>query len=296
MSKPQYLTLDDLEGKRDVWRKLQRYSFLGQMKLFTSTVTFLLKLNLDKNTIYTMLYIGSAPGSNLYFILKMLEDYKIYVHLFDPNPHDKRLLTLENVTIHSELFTEKQYHSWTNIDNLIFISDIRSINKNAREPSLSNLLYDYNIQFRCYDAIKPKYASFKLRYPFPTEIDKGFKMEIPFGVEYLQICTGDSNERRLILTNYNPKKTTIDYERCKDSEEMMAFYNNYKYKNRDYDACVFKYYIRKLFQKANIDLDLSTTTDINTLMYTISNGIRDFRVLELPFPKKIKQSDNKIRQ
>lgn len=288
LERPEYLTLDDISERRQ-WQKIKVKRFKGQMKLFASTLRAFVEFRLKKDVHYTVLYIGSAPGSNFYILLQFFKHYKLDIHLYDLATHDKRFDLLPNVTVHRQYFLDKDIMRWKDIKNLIFISDIRSVD--GDEPSLENILHDNNLQMRCVLELKPFQSVLKLRYPFPDQVTNDFFFEILEGKQNLQIFTSDSNERRLIVTDLKSseksfKTLKICFDDLVKSEESMAFYNHFK-KGNDFELQVFQYFMLPVLKDNLIDLDLSSLNDVEVFLKTISNAIFDYRVKRLPFKQKM---------
>lgn len=283
LSRPIYLTLKDI-NTREKWVKHKHKRYSGQMKLFFSTLRAFVEFDLKKQVKYTILYIGSAPGSNFYFILKFFSRYNFEVHLYDTASHDKRLEDLQYVTIHRQLFQDEDIAKWKDVNNLIFISDIRSVDS-GQEPSLGNIIFDNNLQTKCVLELKPIHSFLKLRYPFPDQVDKDFSFTILEGQENLQIFTSDSNERRLILGKHL-KTIQRFHDDLLASEEKMAHYNNYKKKNSDFELEVFQYFMTPVLKDNLIDLSLNSLIAVDTFLKSLSYAIINYKIKNLSLKKR----------
>lgn len=210
----------------------------GQLKLLLNEFRFLNGIDIveyskNKEEI-NLLYIGSGKGFHIPILINSLKaniNNNINWFFYDPNGHCKTLENWNNginINIRNKLFTENDIIHFKNKNNIIFISDIRT--SSGKEPTISNLLYDYQLQNYILEELKPDYSNLKCRYPFPdnewfTSYGTDFKFKFPIGVEYIQSFTPlYSSELRLLLRKEFIYKD-VDTEVIQEYEEKMFWYN-----------------------------------------------------------------------
>lgn len=187
---------------------------IGQLKLFLSTLQFLLYYA-PKNREVHVVYPGSAPGNNTYFITKLFPQCKW--HLIDPTPHAKNLLNSPNVVfVKQDLFTPEIVQDRKEaLHNkyVLLISDIRLNNNNE------SVERDNQLQRSWVEELKPNYAQLKFRL---SRMSKN--PEYLDGTCYLQMYPRkDSTETRLVVKGKGGIKTKVYSE---DYYEGVLYYYN----------------------------------------------------------------------
>jgi hypothetical protein len=139
----------------------------GQLKLFLTTLFFLVKYIEPSDKDVRIIYAGSAVGHNILILSEMFPNIKWY--LIDPAQFAKELYTHKQVIeIRNEFFTDDSAKYYYNLlksrdkskVKLFFISDIRL------EPTEQNVMEDNNSDARWHSIIKPDYSYLKFRCPY----------------------------------------------------------------------------------------------------------------------------------
>jgi hypothetical protein len=241
--KPKHYTLNDIKYYLKYTVKKHHeyyYNFKkqGQLKLFLNEIRFLTEdieiQNFDKEDKFIILYIGSGKGYHILSLIKLYEKYNIKWILYDPAGHCTDLYKYRDINptkleINDTYFLEKDIENFIIPDNykFIFISDIRSLDNDAKEPNTNNLLFDYNIQNNILSKLRPDFSLIKFRMPFPDQWDKSQVFYKPVGKEYLQAFTKNSSTEFRIFLNSIITYQRISYVKTLvDYEEKFSWYNN----------------------------------------------------------------------
>ena len=208
---------------------------LGQLKLFSNELEFLLSFVCDDNMTKkkkVILYIGSGPGNHLNYLTKMFPT--IEWHLFDDH-FDSRLESLKNVMVQVRYFSDDDMGDYKKIYaddpevDLYLISDIRTLTFNSKKRSAeeeAKVLEDLTLQRKWIEYIKPKYSMIKFRVPFPYPdviklLGKDY-IEYFDGILYKQPWSGSSSiETRIVIDNTMREKR---YNLA--TYEKQLFYHN----------------------------------------------------------------------
>lgn len=216
----------------------------GQLKLLLNEIRFLsedLEIHNFKDDNFILLYIGSGKGYHIPVLINMYRKYKIQWILYDPNGHCDELIKLSTempnkIVINNSLFTDKDIDDFVIPNNykFIFISDIRSIDNNASEPSTANLLFDYKIQNKIISNLNPDFSLVKYRMPFPDQWDKQVFYK-PVGKEYIQAFSkNNSSEFRIFLNSLNTFQRISNIKSLIKYEELFSWYNNiYRFQKKN---------------------------------------------------------------
>lgn len=246
----------------------------GQLKLLLNEIRFLtegVEIQNMSDKKFTVLYIGSGKGYHIPLLISLYEKYDIHWIFFDPNGHCDKLyeykkLSTKKIDIYDEYFTDKNIEEFKHIDNLLFISDIRSTINCKKDlvdvsPSTKDLLHDYKIQNNVLKQLNPLFSLVKFRMPFPDDWDESYEFEKPIGSEYIQAFTKNtSNEFRIFINS------TIVFETIKNIEELKKYEEKFSWYNREYR--------------------IQTENDLNIAYYIFKN----YYNIELP-SKNIKRKD-----
>lgn len=171
----------------------------------------------------------------------MYKKYKIQWMLYDPTGHcdELRKLSAEmpnKLIINDALFSEKDIEDFIipNNHKFIFISDIRTVDENASEPTTANLLMDYNIQNKIITKLNPDFSLVKYRMPFPDQWDKQVFYK-PVGKEYIQAFSkNNSSEFRIFLNSLNTFQRISNIKSLIKYEELFSWYNNiYRFQKKN---------------------------------------------------------------
>lgn len=200
------------------------YKYNGQLKLFITTLNFLLD-NIKKNDI--VLYIGSGKGYNIPILIEAFMAYNIEWHLYDPAGHCSSLERNGDIYVNNIYFTIEEAKKFVrnNIkeNRLVFISDIRTTEDTDGSVRSSDLLKNYELQNDILNFLDPRVSFLKWRCPFPDDWIRNF--DIPCGKEYLQPYVSKfSNELRLVCKSPYTFKTITKYD-SECYEELLYYYN-----------------------------------------------------------------------
>ena len=174
----------------------------GQRKLALTTLAMInLFWNPEQIPKLTIVYAGSAPGTNLKFVMEMYP--QIEWHLYDPHPvgFNKEIKAKHQVHVFSIPFTNQVAKGWENRDDVFFISDVRT--DDITETGIWN---NMKMQEEWVEIINPVVAMLKFRLPysgskFSNEIDytKGYAPYLA-GIVMKQPWAGQtSTETRLLI-------------------------------------------------------------------------------------------------
>lgn len=241
----------------------------GQRKLLLSEINFLTTYYsyFDNTSDKIVLYIGSADGFHINYLMDMFQDLKFI--LFDKR---KTYVNRKNAEIYERYFTEDDAKKYVN-KNVFMICDIRNLSVAEYKENIRELdkliMKDMEMQQYWYELIKPKKALIKFRLPYTIPSVKYLDGEI-----YFQLWAKNaSTETRLVP---NGKMKVYD---TKVYEEQMFYFNNKirraTYRNVDYpcigrnydcmmEAQVLTEYILKFKPNVNVkklvcDISLSIT-------------------------------------
>lgn len=201
----------------------------GQRKLLLSEIEFLtLYAPADKK--WLVVYAGAADGKHDIYLASLFPNCEF--HLYDPARFDRNLVefskTHDNIKIFNEYFTNEVCEKYKNKNNILFISDIRTvsnkqknINKNNEFDTSGDEEWDKEIeenmnwQKEWINIIQPEAFMVKFRLSYSPG-----KTEYYDGKIYFQVWAGStSTEGRLIA---------------------QKPYNMKEYNNEDYEQCMFK--------------------------------------------------------
>lgn len=217
---------------------------LGQLKLFSNELEFILSYCCDENLgkkKKLILYIGAGPGNHLVYLAKMFPTFEW--HLFDCR-FDKKLEDVKNVFLEKRYFDDeslKVYQEMIEREgeslDLYFISDIRDLSYNSKNWNVEEelkVLDDMDLQKSWVLALKPKFSMLKFRLPFPEpEVISKLGKTVSYldGIIYKQPwARGKSIETRLIVSGEDLQDVKYSLS---DYEEQM-FYHNAVIRQKDY--------------------------------------------------------------
>jgi hypothetical protein len=263
----------------------------GQLKLFLTTLQFLIKYISASDPLINIIYAGSAPGSNIALLADMFPNtrwYLIDTAPFIPELHKHKQM----IEIKNEFFTEnlaKYYYNLfkkrDKLSKLYFISDIRL------SPDDESVIKDNNINIVWHKIIQPDYSFLKFRCPYDGEYYDYYKGDV-----YLQPYSNvSSTESRLVL------KKELEKEKYNINEYQGKFlyfnrvirpaYHKQTIKqNKEFDHCYdctffskiiseyfdkFNLFAKKVFPSHNSDTSSSDngTLDVLSTMYLIKNKL-----------------------
>lgn len=194
----------------------------GQYKLFTSEYEFLQRCVRELGQDLRVLYVGSAPGYHIPYLMQMFPT--VHFTLVDPAPFCPALQN--HLCVVNDFFTDKMAQDAVGRYD-VFISDIRS-----DVPSNNVVMRDLETQGRWYWLVKARLTMLKFRLPWP---DYGDIVRFYGGEERYQIFEkSGSAETRLIL---KPNAPVVDYD-LKLREEHMCYFNNLV-RPRDYNGACY---------------------------------------------------------
>lgn len=212
----------------------------GQLKLFLTTLFFLTKHVKKEHDTPTILIVGaggSGGSTNNKLIADMFPTYKFVYY----DPQGFGFVEQHNIKLYEEFFTDETCKLYKNLNDLYFMSDIRTVgnqeygteeyNKDKEENVEENL----RMQERWHENLSPVASSLKFRMTFDL-YDNNLTYKYLDGEIMLQPYAGTkSTETRLIVIGSNKKKV---YEAQKYRDQ--TFYHNVITRRRK-----FKNYVEK---------------------------------------------------
>jgi len=262
----------------------------GQLKLFLTTLQFLITYIKPNDPLINIIYVGSAPGYNIEILADMFPNTRWY--LVDPAVHYSKLYKHKQIIeIKTEFFTEnvaKYYYNLfkNKLSKLYFISDIRL------SPDDESVIKDNNINIVWHKIIQPDYSFLKFRCPYDGEYYDYYKGDV-----YLQPYSNvSSTESRLVLKKkLEKKKYNINKYQGKflyfNRIIRPAYHKQTIKQNKEFDHCYdctfFSKIINEYFNKFNLFAknafpnqfsDITTSSDnelpdVLSTMYFIKNKL-----------------------
>lgn len=283
------LTLDDMiitnKTARLPYRKRQAHEkksvHWGQRKLLLSEVQFLTLFHKPDQVFNPIIvYAGAAPGIHIKFLHQMFPNF--IFHLYDPVKFANGLDNGETIFTYQRKFTDEDAYNWAGLDNVYFISDIRTADfKKMDESQVEEFVStDMLDQLKWFNIIKPVHALLKFRLPWPG-LWPSLGYEYPAGYVFKQVWAPQSStEGRLV-----PMGDQIISWDIKAYEEMMFYHNvvvreQFKYVNEaqdkpqlldDYDSTAEVFILKDYLVKyGTTDV---TPEDIVTLSRNITKSL-----------------------
>lgn len=247
LKKPVIYNVDDIlysltYSENKLKEKNYGFKMKGQLKLLLSEIRFLteeVEIQNLKEKHFTFLYIGSGKGYHIPLLISLYEKYNIDWVFFDPIGHCEKLheykhLSKKKIIIRDELFSEQGINEFKDVENLLFVSDIRSTESNktgnvSTEPTTENLLFDYGLQNKIIKELSPMFSLLKFRMPFPDDWREGDSFEKPIGKECLQAFTKPSSTEFRIFLN-----SVIAFEKIEKKDELNKYEEKFSWYNRIY--------------------------------------------------------------
>ncbi len=187
----------------------------GQLKLFLSEFWFLSKYSSYANTI---IYVGSADGQHISLLAELFP--KLHFYLYDPRPFHKSLNGIVNITIKNQFFDITDAQFYHGIQNLLFISDIRSGDPKDKEKDFSLAVRtDMQNQMNWVQIIKPYCSMLKFCLPYSNGSTLYLAGQLRYGI----FATQSGTEMRLIVRDTNEMKL-YDHKLI---EERCYYFNNF---------------------------------------------------------------------
>jgi hypothetical protein len=279
----------------------------GQLKLFLTTLQFLITYIEKNDPLINIVYAGSAPGDNIVLLADMFPNTRWY--LIDPAPHHPGLHKHKQIVeLKTEFFTENvakyYYNLFKNrgkLSKLYFISDIRL------SPDDESVIKDNDINIVWHKIIQPDYSFLKFRCPYDGEFYNYYKGEV-----YIQpYAPVSSTETRLVLKKELEKgKYNINEYQGKfvyfNRVIRPAYHKQTIKQNKEFDHCYdctfyskiiteyfdkFNLFAKKVFPSHNSDTSSSDngTLDVLSTMYFIKN------ILSKTSNDRIKHTNIQIR-
>jgi Poly A polymerase regulatory subunit len=233
----------------------------GQRKLLCSELALLLMIDTDKE--YTVVYAGAAPGLHTPYLSEKFKN--ITFHLYDPRRFG--IDPTNRIKLFKGLFTNDIALSYQYNENVIFISDIRSL---TDEQTIWNEMQQ---QQKWCIIMKPQLASLKFRLPWIIPNAAGENQNILKGLDgkvniidgVVEYLNGDihlpiwgcvsTTECRLVVDKNRHKYEIRDYD-CKLYESQMSFFNRITRPSFYYQPCKI--------EKFNRNFDCASEVEILT--------------------------------
>lgn len=185
----------------------------GQRKLMLSEIEFLTNF-IEVGQCYKVLYVGAAPGRHLKSLIHLFPAVSQWI-LYDPLPFEIFPL-LEGVSIENRQFTDEEAKRHINEDNLLFISDLRSVGEDLSSEAVEEgVVKDMESQKKWHLIMKPEASLLKFRLPYTP----GRTLYLD-GKLYFQLWAGrTSSETRLVATG----NKLVEYDHMKYSDKLYHF-------------------------------------------------------------------------
>lgn len=132
----------------------------GQRKLLLGEIVFLTKY-ITPGTV--MVVAGGAHGDHYRIIEELFPDL-VQIRLYDPA--DFKVKETEKIKIFNQLFEDEDAEKLSKEENILFLSDIRTVDEGAEGPTEENIDSDMQLQMRWVEMIRPRAAMLKMRLPF----------------------------------------------------------------------------------------------------------------------------------
>ena len=177
----------------------------GQRKLLVAEVaalTYWYNTHHDGGRHPTVVYVGAAPGTHLYFLARLFPRARF--QLFDPAPFDTRLMALPGFEINSRDFTSADAFQASTIKNSVLFCDIRR----GRADFEAGVAEDMATQREWVAVMRPSLSLLKFRIPYnlPPESDLEYlEGRLQYGVWSKPM----SGETRLLVTSEDLDKTRL---------------------------------------------------------------------------------------
>jgi len=209
----------------------------GQRKLLTGEILLLTKYLTKDIENAIMVVAGGAHGTHYKIIEEMFPDIKQII-LYDPS--EFRVLETDKIKIVKELFTDDLAREFGAMENVIFLSDIRSVSEGESSPTEYDIDRDMQMQMRWVELMRPLVAMLKYRLPY---YDKGGNKEERFkeypylkGIVFKQVWNRQkSTEGRLIVERPDGDQ---EYDKVKtkttESEDVYFYHNHVARGKRKY--------------------------------------------------------------
>lgn len=166
------LFLNDF-SPQEQYRKLEESQrttiHYGQLKLMMTDIMFL-SIFWDPKKVPRpqVVIVGAAPGQHYPIFVKMFPE--ITFHLYDPRKFDIPQESRERIRLYKQYFTDDDAHIWSGRNDVIFISDIRSIEEDtAKEKYEERVEFDMKIQQDWVEIMDPVVSSLKFRLKYPAK-------------------------------------------------------------------------------------------------------------------------------
>ena len=267
---------------------------LGQLKLFLSTMQFLLYY-CPKDITY-VIYPGSAHGYNINFLSELFPQV-IWI-LIDPGKFYKELYKNKKIKIINKLFTDNILNAIKkNVKNknVLLISDIRL---NTDDESI---IRDNELQKKWIKELKPLYSQVKFRVPhYNINNNNNSNYKYLNGKIYFQMYPNiTTTETRLVIDGKNIKEQNYniaEYEgiMCYFNRYIRSSYYNHNINNKYVDHCYDCSMLIKLLNdykkkyKNNNFAKKSITNMINEIYNKIPGIKKRYQKYNLEIKKNLK--------
>lgn len=183
---------------------------LGQRKLFMTEVEF---LTLHGDLSDTAVYVGSAPGNHLPYLLELFPNHKLI--LYDKTKHIPSLYKHPRVTVHERYFDDAEAKKYAG-KGVFLISDIRRIPGSLEDLTDELVGGDMTMQAGWHKILKPAMTMLKFRPPYAD-----VKFKYLDGDIYIQPWAPvHSTETRLMSP---PDAPQVEYDAEEHNNKMFRF-------------------------------------------------------------------------
>jgi len=211
-------SLEDVKYHRNAQRPTTS-AHIGQLKLFLSTMQFLLKYSIPGRPNHVV-YPGSAPGNNIDLLTRLFPDTYWYLYdprdVFYPELYQNKNIKKIVVDFFLDSHIEELQSTIPSDEKMLFISDIR-VCTDVTEETVDR---DMKLQSNWVKTLRPDFSMLKFRLPRHL----GERYTYLEGELFLQMfAPGSSTETRLVVDSARGFNE-IDFD-VELYEGLMYFFN-----------------------------------------------------------------------
>lgn len=280
---------DDANRREYFTRKYEKtVNHWGQRKLLMSEIQFFTEYSRDGDIV---VYAGAAPGTHIKKLSQLFPQLKFVL----VDPADFTVKENDKIKICQTYFTDEFAGQFSGRENILFISDIRSVDPHRYPEHIVNekIMEDMMNQMRWHQIIKPRYSLLKFRFPWNDNSTLYLD-----GKNYLQVWGPQTTTETRLVVERDAKLKLYSH---REIEQKMFYFNTttrvarYEHdaicpeEGNDYcydcaaEVNILKNYLRK-FHPENCD-----SAAVKKMIQEISRSIDPRRKLGDPTPEKEKR-------
>jgi hypothetical protein len=198
-------------------------------------------------------YAGAAPASHLPILSKMFP--QITFHLYDPREFQiKATEKIQLYTGKDGFFTDETAKKYSNRNDIIFISDIRTLEYQPGVILAENekiVAANMADQRRWVQIINPVFSLLKFRLPYVIPGNPIFTEYLDGTILLQPHVKGSSSETRLLVTN---STSSFKYNN-KEYEDMIFAHNMKRMRNPSWNDEADRYILREYLRRFGSDIE-----------------------------------------